>query len=358
MSKSGYNFTERLLHKIALQATAIPEISFDIENTLIKKTENIFPENHVFISGLARSGTTILMRYLYETGLFASLTYLDMPFVLMPNIWKRISHRKIPVEYKERAHMDGILVGFDSPEAFEEVFWRVFYGEKYICNDRLKLCRVTEDTMNKFKDYVNNILVSNGVANKGRYLSKNNNNVLRFEDLYKTMPKSHIIIPFRKPLQHASSLMAQHIYFSEAQKEDKFSLDYMNWLGHFEFGLNQKSFFLNYENTFKEMENYPKTNIDFWLLNWKNYYSYVLDHHTENAVFFNYEQFCANPSLEIEKLFKKIEVEAGLIQLKPFKPSEKNFGDSNKNILEECNSIYHQLEEKYNLTLNNQVKIN
>src|ERR1039457_2965158 len=117
MSKSDYNFFSRFIHRVALQSKAIAEISFDIENAIIKKKNRSFTDNHVFISGLARSGTTILMRYLYETGHFKSLTYLDMPFVLMPTIWKRISYRKTSIEYKERAHQDGIMIGFDSPEA-------------------------------------------------------------------------------------------------------------------------------------------------------------------------------------------------------------------------------------------------
>lgn len=31
----------------------------------------------------------------------------------------------------ERAHGDGIKIGYDSPEAFEEVIWRAFWPKKY-----------------------------------------------------------------------------------------------------------------------------------------------------------------------------------------------------------------------------------
>ena len=65
MSKSGYNAISRVLHWIALQPKAIAEISFDIENTLVNKKDTTFSDNHIFISGLARSGTTILFQYLY-----------------------------------------------------------------------------------------------------------------------------------------------------------------------------------------------------------------------------------------------------------------------------------------------------
>jgi len=349
MSKSGYNFISRLLHHAALQSKAIAEISFDIENAIIKKKGRFFPGNHVFISGLARSGTTILMRYLYETGYFKSLTYLDMPFILMPNIWKQISYRKASLEYKERAHKDGIMIGFDSPEALEEVFWRVFCGKDYILQDRLQLHRVGDNILEKFRDYVNNILISSDTANQTRYLSKNNNHVLRLGYLQKIMPGSHIIMPFREPLQHSNSLLNQHIHFSKMQKEDKFSLDYMNWLGHFEFGLNQKSFFLGDGAIFREMGNYAKTDINFWLLNWKNYYQYVNQHHIANIIFFNYDKFCVDPASELSMLFNKLNVTSPPVQAEPFKPPVKIIKGFDKKLLEECGAIYKMLEIKSNL---------
>src|ERR1700694_2502442 len=113
MSKSDYNAVGKLLHRVALQSKAIAEMSFEMDNAIAKRKDFIFSDKHIFISGLARSGTTMLMRYFYETGLFRSLTYQDMPFVLMPNLWRQISHKKPAAKYKERAHNDGIIVGFD-----------------------------------------------------------------------------------------------------------------------------------------------------------------------------------------------------------------------------------------------------
>jgi len=349
MSKSGYNFIDRFIHRVALQSKAVAEVSFDIEQALTKGKGSSFSDGHVFISGLARSGTTILMQYLYETGQFRSLTYRDMPFVLMPGTWKKIANRTASVENKERAHLDHIMIGIDSPEAFEEVFWRVFCGKQYILKDRLQLHRVGDKVSEKFRDYVNNILLSRDSAEQTRYLSKNNNNVLRFDYLQKIFPGSYVIVPFRDPLQHAISLLNQQVHFSKIQQEDSFSLDYMNWLGHFEFGLNQKSFFLNDEQTFREMGAYPKTDINFWLLNWKNYYQYVRDHHTPNTIFFNYDKFCQSPAAELSGLFRKINVAAANIRFEPFDMQVKTIGGYNKNLLAECEVIYKQLEDRAGL---------
>ncbi len=82
---------------------------------------------HVFVSGLARSGTTLLMRMLHDTDEFASLTYRDMPLVMAPNLWRRLSGAfQKSMARQERAHGDGLQVDYDSPEALEEVFWRTF----------------------------------------------------------------------------------------------------------------------------------------------------------------------------------------------------------------------------------------
>lgn len=347
MSDLGYSFSSRLLHRIALQWKIIAEISFDVENMIFNKKDHIFKENPVFVSGLARSGTTMLMRYLYETGEFRSLTYQDMPFVLMPNLWKRLSLRKTAGEMKERAHQDGILVSFESPEAFEEVFWRVFTGDQYIAKDRLKILKSNNDVLNKFRDFVNNALLSSDNPDKLRYLSKNNNNILRLTHLKKSFPEANVVIPFREPLQHALSLLNQHIHFSLIQKENKFSLDYMNWLGHFEFGLNQKPFDLNHAETFKQMENTPKSELDFWLLSWKNYYRFALENHDGN-IFFCYEAFCDSPSGVLNKLFPLIGISGKTEGINPFISSEKKVTGYSETLHKECLDLYNQLRFRFN----------
>ncbi|MDB5130963.1 MAG: Sulfotransferase family protein [Mucilaginibacter sp.] len=353
MSKSDYSAISRLLHRLALQSKSIAEMSFDVESMLVKEKETVFSDRYIFISGLARSGTTMLMRYLYETGIFRSLTYQDMPFVLMPNTWKQLSHSAPATGFKERAHKDGIMVGFDSPEAFEEVFWRVFCGDQYILKDRLKLHTIDADVLAKFKTYVRNVLLSGEGPGQVRYLSKNNNNVLRFQYLQQCLPGSQIIIPFREPLQHAVSLLNQHKHFSKVQSKDKFSLDYMNWLGHFEFGLNQKSFDLDDEETFTAMAQYNKADINFWLLNWKNYYRYVNDQHPANSMFFNYEKFCLDPAGVLSRLFSELDIRASCTHLQPFTPPAKPAGQFDKRLLEECNAIYKLLEIKFDTWYNN-----
>ena len=178
MSHSDYGLASRLLHRFALGLPLVAQASFDIERALqgVKHSRN---GPHVFVAGLARAGTTILLRALHETGGFRSLTYRDMPFVLMPNVWKRISRAsRKHTEEKERAHGDRIQVSFDSPEAFEEVFWRTFCRDDYIKDDHLRPHSADGETIDRFVAFVAQVLASSG-SRQARYLSKNNNNILR-----------------------------------------------------------------------------------------------------------------------------------------------------------------------------------
>ena len=116
MLNKNYSFLSQMFHHLVLGSNIVQEMLFDLEKIFFKKKiKNDNLKQHIFISGLSRSGTTALMRYIYETNLFASLTYRDMPFVISPNLWDKISGRNIkPSPAKERLHGDNINVNIDS----------------------------------------------------------------------------------------------------------------------------------------------------------------------------------------------------------------------------------------------------
>ena len=198
---NNYSWLQQKLHQIALSSTFMREMMFDVENSLISTNQN--DDNHVFVSSLARSGTTILLNALYESDEFASLSYQDMPFILAPNLWSKISFNKKNIDLVERAHGDGIKVSTKSPEAFEEVFWMTFAEDN-------------EYTKEKFKKYIQLI---NYRYEKKRYLSKNNQNIRRIELISKIFPHSKILVSFRNPIQHSYSLLSQHKRFITDSKK-------------------------------------------------------------------------------------------------------------------------------------------
>ena len=269
---NNYSWLQKKLHQIALSSQLIRETTFDVESSLFSNEQQT--NNDVFVAGLARSGTTILLNALYESNEFASLSYNDMPFVLAPNLWSKLSFNKEDAVLIERAHGDGIKVSHKSPEAFEEVFWMTF-------ND------LEEDTIRKFKKYIQ--LIKHRY-DKNRYLSKNNQNIRRLEIISNNFPHSKVLIPFRDPIQHANSLLFQHKKFVKDSKEDKFIANYMKLIGHTEFGPEYKPIYkrnLNFKNDL---------DINHWLEQWCLVYQNCFTTHQDknNVNFICYEKLCSS----------------------------------------------------------------
>lgn len=297
---SDYGLLSRLLHRLALGVPAIAEASFDAEQAFLGKAAVAAQDGrHVFVAGLARSGTTVLMRSLFETGEFGSLTYRDMPFVLAPGLWSRItSSSKRDRDATQRAHGDGVMVDFDSPEALEEVFWRIFCGPAYIRDDCLVAMRASEETVARLRRYVALILSR---YDRARYLSKNNNNILRLGSLIAAFPSCRLIVPFRDPLQQAHSLLDQHRRFCRQPGADKFTTRYMTWLAHHEFGADHRPF----EWGMPVARPYTPATLDYWLAQWVGVYGYLLQdvaRHREHARFFSYELLCSETQREWQRL--------------------------------------------------------
>jgi hypothetical protein len=281
----------------------VGEATFDLEKSIYaSKSHDVSAGRHVFVAGLARAGTTILMRKLYENGQFCSLTYRDMPFILAPNLWRgftNFSRRKNVIQ--ARSHGDGIKVDYDSPEALEEVFWRVFCGSDYINHDSLVPMSADNETVEKFRSFIAFILKDH---NDKHYLSKNNNNILRLESITKAFPNALIVVPFREPVQQAYSLMNQHQRFVGIHSTDHFSKKYMTWLAHHEFGADHRPFI------FKESTNGEENidNLSYWLKLWVNTYSYIRENLPPEAILLSYESLCDDTEFVWGKLAEKIDL--------------------------------------------------
>ncbi len=283
---NSYSWLQQKLHKLALSNQLMREATFDIESLIYEK--KAFEDKHVFVSGLARSGTTVILNSIYQSQEFASLSYADMPFVLAPNLWSFINTSEKNPKLKERAHKDGIKISTNSPEAFEEVFWKTFSDQN-------------EESYEKFKVYVEKILYK---CKKKRYLSKNNQNIKRLPIIGKIFPHSKIIIPFRDPIQQAFSLYKQHQYFSVKAQNDPFIKDYMDLIGHTEFGLSYQM--INLKNIVFKNPN----SLNHWLEQWKITYKHTLKLAEENTNMhlICYESLCEDKECS-KKLSKIIELD-------------------------------------------------
>lgn len=305
----GYSLSDKLLHAFALNFKSVQAAAFDIERRLDRvDVDLIMQRPHIFITGLARAGTTILLQTLYNCGGFVTQTYRDMPFVLAPRLWSRISGRyRLKGELKERAHQDGLTINFDSVEAFEEVFWLTFAGDLYVRDDHLLAHKLDDDLISKFREYVAIVIKMRNETLDTGYLSKNNNNVLRLPGLVRAFPSASIIVPFREPFQHARSLLRQHQRAGVSQNEDPFELKYMRWLGHFEFGLDHRRFVFADESPTRSGDDVNR--IDYWLENWTRVYRSVLATAPTQVVFWDYDAFCQNPYDRLDRLISRIKLE-------------------------------------------------
>ena len=315
-----YNFLQKQLHLITLGNKLIKKSLFEIEKNIFLKKDNLNNSKHIFITGLPRSGTTSLLNFFYSTSEYASFTYSDMPFILAPNLFSKFSRNK-KIKKKERIHNDGILYDQNSPDSFDEVLFLTL-------NDN--------DAMNNYTNLISLILRK---YTKNKYLSKNNNNYKRIKEILVKFPKSSILIPYRNPLQHANSLISQHLMFSEKQKSDYFILQYMNLLGHFEFGNNHKSWFKPVEyNNFNE--------INYWIEQWYLFYTYLrndLSSKNSNVFFINYENLCRDNSSKKKLLDKfNIKKETKFNFIFSEKEIKHNF---DKGLLDKCNEIYKRLSQ-------------
>jgi len=291
-----YGVLDRALHRLALQAKPIAELTFGIDQALARAdATSVVGGRHIFVSGLARAGTTILMRRLFASGELCSLTYRHMPFVLAPNFWSRFTTARTKAPPAERAHGDRILVDIDSPESLDEVFWRIFDGESYIASHFLGRHDPDEEVVNKYVAYIAAILKADRVG-RTRYLSKNNNNILRLRPLRQTFPMAVILIPFREPLSHANSLLRQHRNFIARQRADTFVRDYMSWLGHHEFGLDHRPFQFDSEGQ-KRLSALDPDGIDYWLELWCQVYDWIERTAPEESALVCYEDVCRNPAV-------------------------------------------------------------
>ena len=303
-----YSTSARLLHRLAFSTIPFQKALADIEDRLyagrLAAIELVRP---VFITSLPRAGTTLLLELLSGLDSFAAHTYRQMPFVLTPLVWNAVSRRfqTAPVVL-DRAHGDGMTVGFDTAEAFEEVVWRAFWPEKYLA-DRIVPWRADDtDAEGEFEPFLKNhmrkliALRANGAGAQVRYVSKNNANIARIPKITRLFPDAVILVPFRQPLEQVGSMLRQHRRFERIHAQEAFTRRYMEDIGHFDFGANFRP--LDFGGWLDRAGGRAAHSADFWLEYWCAAFEHVLSQPGAQLVFVSYEQCCAQPAAVLRRL--------------------------------------------------------
>ena len=332
-----YDFLSIIIHKIFFNFDFFNIFLFDLEKKIyLPKLKDNYTNSNVFITGLPRSGTTAFLELLYSSKKFASFQYLDMPFILSPNFRKNFTLNFNKNFSKiERYHQDKIYINKNSPEAFDEVFFRIYDGKNYIIENNLKIYSPQEDILNNYKDLIHLCKIS---KEKDRYISKNNNNIIRIEKLSEYFNDDIFFILFRNPLDFAISSQKTNKKFSSLQTESNFIKNYIKFLGHYEFGIGSKHIYSVYKNK------YQKNDINYWINYWLDVYKpYQCNNLNKNINLVCYENIKFNE----KKLLDYLKLESFDYDFKVLKKEHdsKILDELNidKKLLKEANLVYENL---------------
>jgi hypothetical protein len=253
----------------------------NLETALFEEQLNaVAVDRPVFICGLARAGTTITLELLTSLPGVACYRYRDFPGVHLPLAWNRALGRAggQPLAAVERLHQDGIAITTDSPEALDEPIWMSFFPTAH---DPAR-SNVLDGTqaLPAFERFYRRSLQKILLLRQGRRIVlKGNYLISRLAYLVRLFPDARVVLFVRDPVEHVGSLMRQQENFSTAAAADHRVLDYLEALGHFEFGLDRRP--INFGDT-EAVDAVLAAwaagrEVEGWALYWRQVYSYLAD---------------------------------------------------------------------------------
>jgi hypothetical protein len=262
----------------------------------------------IFVSGVARAGSTLITEILSLHPQIACHHYSDFPMTWIPYWWNSLrKHLPLPKqEPRERAHRDRLMITADSPEAIEEVLWMHFFpgahqpGGSQVMN--------AQDSHSSFEDYYkDHIRKLLAVRRRQRYLAKNNYHVTRLEYLLKLFPDARFIIPIRDPVQHVASLVKQHRLFSQQNADDPRVSRQLQLAGHYEFGPLRCPIIVSE----KRRAHYGQDldDLDWYASQWADVYGHLHERIRENqslaeaCLVLRYEDICTSTVQSLQNLF-------------------------------------------------------
>lgn len=196
----------------------------------------------IFIAGVARSGSTILLQALASVAGLASARYRDYPPIWFPYWWTQLRDR-LPLPQPAptaRAHADRIEVTPESPEALDEVLWMHYYRDRHdpAVDQRLAAAQECRPFTDFYRAHIRKLLHARGAE---RYLCKGNYNLLRLPLLLRMFPDARLVVPIRSPLTQVPSLQRQHRRFCALTTRWPHVARHLARSGHYEFGPQRRA---------------------------------------------------------------------------------------------------------------------
>ena len=290
-----------------------------LESSIVAdKTDAIKIDKPIYVSGLARSGSTLLLEILAQAPGMVSQCYKDFPPVFTPYAWNSMLRHMGTGDAapSERAHKDGILVTQDSPEAMEEPIWSSFFPDAH--NPGVSNVIGPNDDDSGFSSfYTSHIKKLIAVHDGQRYLAKANYQITRLEYLLKLFPDARFVLPVREPAAHIASLIKQHDLFSRGQSANKRARDHLRRVGHHEFGLDRVPINTGDNMAATEIAELWDSGEELagWIRYWNMIYAYLIDRVEANdqlataVKFVVFEDLCAHPQAILGDLIKHCQLD-------------------------------------------------
>jgi hypothetical protein len=341
-----------LLTRFAQGLRPVLKLLGDAETDLLgERLERVQLDRPVFIAGLARSGSTILLNLFSSLPSVGTHRYRDFPFVFVPYAWNQFQERMAQQEEPvERPHKDRILITRDSADAFEEPLWMHFFPFVHDAEASHELKAANEDVQfDKFyQEHLRKILL---VRDKRRYVSKGNYNVARLEYLGNLFPDARFVIPIRHPLTHVDSLVGQHRLFTKYSAEDARVPEYMRAAGHYEFGPQRVPVNLDEISARRISEAWSQgADALGYAVMWHSVYSHV-DRLRRGPLggritVVRYEDLCGDPAAVLSDLFRFCELTDDADALLGALPEISSPGSTPRNLEEaDCAEVWRETRE-------------
>lgn len=267
----------------------------------------------IYVAGLARAGSTLLLEVLDWHPDTGSHRYRDFPLLHTPHLWNRFLDRvpRRPQAPAERAHRDGIMVTADSPEAFEEVLWMAHFPELHDPDRSAVLAAHTANPAFEvfYRDHLRKLLRLRGAT---RYLSKANYNITRLEYLLRLFPDARFVIPVRDPVWHIASLMKQHRLFCRGQAGNPRARVHLRRAGHFEFGRDRRPINAGDAQCSAQIQALWRNGeeVEGWARYWNHLHAWLADRLAHDAALraaslvVHYQALCERPEATLRALFE------------------------------------------------------
>lgn len=290
-----------------------------IESSVLRDAIERTPiDRPIYIAGLARAGSTVLLEIVASHGAVVTHRYCDAwsmftPYWSQQAIRYAARRRQAPAE---RSHGDGLLVTPESPEAMEEMLWMAFFPHLHDPSCSSVLDRTTRHP--RFEDYYRDHLRKLLLARGGkRYASKANYHVTRLEYLLELFPDARIVLPVRRPREHVASLRKQHALFLEAARDYPRSVAYLDRVGHFEFGQHRVPINAGDDDVARQIVELWQAGLEVrgWARYWAHIYGHLADRLAANAklrdavLIVRHEDLCADTEPTLVGLFQHWELE-------------------------------------------------